>query len=246
MFIVTGGTHGIGRATAVRLAKDGHKVMIAGRDVEAGGRLAAQLPEISFHPTDVTKEEDCRALVDAALNASDGCLSGLVNNAGRGARQKFCATNVPDWDDLMNTNARSVYMLTLFAYDGLAAGKGSVVNVASIAGFVGEENLAIYTASKAAIIGLTKALAIELGHKIRFNAVCPGQVATRMMAPVFSDPLRRKQIEDRIPIGRLAQADEVGDVIVWLLSNDARYVNGSVITVDGGETAGIRNIPQAV
>ena len=140
----------------------------------------------------------------------------------------------------MNTNSRSAYLFTRFALPGLIAAKGAVVNVASIAGKVGEEGLAIYCASKAALIGLTQALAIEFGGKVRFNAVCPGQIDTRMMSRINADREARRRLERSIPAGRFGSAEEVAEAIRWLLSPQSSYVNGAVISVDGGETAGLR------
>src|SRR4029077_3580325 len=105
---------------------------------------------------------------------------------------------------------------------------------------MGEEGLAIYTASKAAMIGLTQSLALEFGDQVRFNAVCPGQVATRMMKTISNDPVAKRKLELRIPAGRFAEPAEIASVVAWLLSSQASYVNGAVITADGGETAGVR------
>ncbi|MEP3326216.1 MAG: SDR family oxidoreductase [Nitratireductor sp.] len=240
MIIVTGGTHGIGRAAAELLAAEGHRVLIAGRDAVAGNALAASHEAIQFRRSDMTDPDDCRALVEMAQEIGGGRIAGLVNNAGMGRRHVFAQTSLADWDEVMQLNARSVYLMTRLALDGLIAGKGAVVNVASIAGRAGEEELAIYTASKAAVIGLTQALALELGDRVRFNAVCPGQIGTRMMGRVLSDDRRRRELELRIPVGRIADPVEVGEVIAWLLSDKASYVNGAVIPVDGGETAGLR------
>ncbi len=240
MIIVTGGTHGIGRAAAEILAGEGREVLIAGRDAEAGAAMVAAHEGILFHRTDVSVEEDCSALVDRAMELGGGKIAGLVNNAGLGRRHVFAETSLADWDEVMNVNARSVYLMTRLALGGLIAGRGAVVNVSSIAGKVGEEELAIYTASKAAVIGLTQALALELGHLVRFNAVCPGQIGTRMMGQVLSDNRRRQELELRIPAGRIARPEEVGEVIAWLVSGKSSYVNGAVLPVDGGETAGLR------
>ncbi len=238
MIIVTGGTHGIGRACVERLAP--HGVVFTGRDVASGEELAAQLPGAHFVAGDVTSEPDCRRVVEAALDLGGGRLAGLVNNAGLGRRMVFAEATLEDWDAVMNANARSTFLFTRHALAGLRAGKGAVVNVASVAGKFGEEGLAVYCASKAAVIAMTQALALEFGEEVRFNAICPGQIATRMMSKVLADPLRLRQLELRIPAGRLGDPGEVADVVEWLLSDKASYVNGAVLTVDGGETAGLR------
>jgi len=124
--------------------------------------------------------------------------------------------------------------------DFLRLGRGSVVVVSSIAGLIGEEGLALYTSTKAALIGLVRSLALELGRDVRFNAVCPGQIETRMMTAALSDPTRRLAIEQRIPVGRIGQPADVAAAVAWLLTADASFVNGAILPVDGGESAGIR------
>lgn len=238
MIIVTGGTHGIGRACVERLAARG--VVFTGRDRAAGEALAAVHPGAHFVPGDVASEGDCRRVVEAALDLGSGRLAGLVNNAGLGRRMEFATATAEDWDVVMGVNARSAFLFTRHALAGLRAGRGSVVNIASVAGRAGEEGLAVYCASKAAVIAMTQSLALEFGEEVRFNAVCPGQIATRMMARVMADDLRLRQLELRIPAGRLGEPGEVADVVEWLLSEKASYVNGAVLTVDGGETAGLR------
>ncbi|MBN8928790.1 MAG: SDR family oxidoreductase [Rhodospirillales bacterium] len=239
MIIVTGGTHGIGRACVERLSRDGAAVLFTGRDVAAGEALAAATGA-RFVAGDVAREADCRTVVDAALAAGGGQIAGLVNNAGMGRRVDFADATAEDWDVVLGVNARSAFLFTRLALAGLIAARGSVVNIASVAGKAGEEGLAIYCASKAAVIGMTQALALEFGADVRFNAVCPGQIDTRMMARVSADHLRRRRLEQRIPAGRFGLPEEVADVGAWLLSAQSSYVNGTVVTVDGGETAGLR------
>ncbi|MFO1090060.1 MAG: SDR family oxidoreductase [Hyphomicrobiales bacterium] len=241
MYIVTGGTHGIGRAAAEILAGEGHRVVIAGRDPVAGTAAEREIAGSVYVEADVGEEAGCRAIVDRALALGEGRIAGLVNNAGIGRRKRFAETTVDDWDLIVRVNARSVYLMTRLALDGLIAGRGAVVNVSSVAGLAGEEDLSLYTASKSAIIGLTQSLALELGHLVRFNAICPGQIATRMMQRVLDDDRKRRELELRIPVGRMAGPREVGEVIAFLLSDKASYLNGAIIPVDGGETAGIRN-----
>lgn len=237
--IVTGGTHGIGRASVEALVRAGHPVVLTGRDAAAGAEVAAANHGAVFVAGDVGKPEDCRRVVDAALEIGGGRLAGLVNNAGMGRRVSFAAAEVEDWDTMMDVNARSAFLFIRYALAGLIAGRGAVVNVASIAGKMGEEGLAIYCASKAALIGLTQALALEFGADVRFNAICPGQIDTRMMQKVKDQPELRGRLELRIPAGRFGTPEEVAEVVAWLLSPQSSYVNGTVLSVDGGEAAGL-------
>jgi NAD(P)-dependent dehydrogenase (short-subunit alcohol dehydrogenase family) len=241
IIVVTGGTHGIGRACVETLARDGATVVFTGRDRGAGEQLATSLPQTHYVAGDVGIEADCRRVVDHALSLNNGRIDGLVNNAGLGLRMAFAEATSETWDKVMTINARSAFLFTRFALDGLRKARGSVVNIASVAGKAGEEGLSLYCASKAAVIGLTQALALEHGDEVRFNAVCPGQIATRMMAKVTGNDLLRRQLEARIPALRLGGPEEVADVVAWLLSAKSSYVNGTVVTVDGGETAGIRS-----
>jgi NAD(P)-dependent dehydrogenase (short-subunit alcohol dehydrogenase family) len=240
MIIVTGGTHGIGRACVERLSAQGEKVVFTGRDQAAGAALHEACPTTEFVAGDVAVTEDCHRVVDRALALGGGRLTGLVNNAGMGRRVSFAEAELDDWDAVMGVNARSAFLFTRLALQGLILGKGSVVNISSVAGKVGEEGLAIYCASKAALIGLTQALALDFGRDVRFNAICPGQIDTRMMARVKANPDLLSKLEMRIPAERMGTPDEVAAAVSWLLSPDSSYVNGVILAVDGGETAGLR------
>lgn len=237
--LVTGGTHGIGAACVRRLAADGAGIVFTGRDREAGEALAAEVAGAVFAMGDATVESDCRDAVAIALELGGGRLAGLVNNAGTAARMAFGEASLDDWNRIMAVNASSAFLFTRHALAGLRAGRGSVVMMSSIAGLVGEEGLAIYTASKAALIGLTQALALEFGAEVRFNAVCPGQIATRMMGRTLDIPGRRQLLESRIPAGRLGTPEDVAEAVAWLLSPASAFVNGVAFAVDGGETAGL-------
>lgn len=244
--IVTGGTHGIGRACVGQLATDDATVIFCGRDEAAAEDLMRRTPGTIFVHADVASDEDCQRVVDLALALGNGRIAGLVNNAGLSRRSSFASATFADWDELMAVNARSAFVMTKLALVGLVAARGAVVNVASVAGKLGEEGLAIYCAAKAALIGLTQALALELGDRIRINAICPGQINTRMMAAINAKPEARARLEARIPAARFGEPDEVAAAVAWLLSPAASYINGIVMTVDGGETAGLRTPRESV
>ncbi|MBR26390.1 MAG: short-chain dehydrogenase [Rhodobacteraceae bacterium] len=237
--LVTGGTHGIGAACVRLMAEEGWPVLFCGRDAEAGAALAAETPGATFFQADLGAAAGIHAAADRALELSGGRLSGLVNNAGVGVRGVFAQTDDALYDRVMDLNLRAPVMLTARLLPALTAGSGAVVMIASVAGKAGEKGLALYTASKAALIGLTKSLALEIGPQVRINAVCPGQIETRMMGRTLSLPGRRALLTARIPMGRLGLAEDVAEATVWLISPRSGYVSGDVITVDGGETAGL-------
>jgi 3-oxoacyl-[acyl-carrier protein] reductase len=238
--IVSGGTHGIGAACVERLVADGYTVVFTGRDDAAGAALETRVHGAKFVHCDVTSAPDIARSVDVALQLGVGRIAAVVNNAGATLRSAFHETTVDDWDRLFATNARSAYLLTRHAIEGLIAGRGAVVFISSVAGKAGEDGLALYSATKGALLALTQSLALEYGDRVRFNAVCPGQIATRMMARVVGDEARLQATTARIPVARLGTAQDVASAVTWLLSEEAAFVNGAVLTVDGGETAGIR------
>jgi NAD(P)-dependent dehydrogenase (short-subunit alcohol dehydrogenase family) len=239
MYIVTGGTHGIGAATVEMLTGEGFNVVFTGRDRDAGAALEERLPTARFVFGDVRHEADCQHVVSVALEAGNGSLKGLVNNAGMAGRKVFHETSQAEWDTMFEVNTRSAFFYIKHALPGLRQGRGAVVNVSSIAGKTGEQGLATYCASKAALLGLTQALALEYGAEVRFNAVCPGQIATRMMSGIVSDANKTAALASRIAAGRLATPQEVASAICWLLSPASSYINGTSLTIDGGETAGL-------
>jgi meso-butanediol dehydrogenase/(S,S)-butanediol dehydrogenase/diacetyl reductase len=238
--LVTGGTHGIGRACVRLLAQEGYLPIFTGRDAEAGAALAREVPEARFLEADLSLPGAASSLAQRALSLCDGRLAGLVNNAGRGARNAFVETTEELCDQVYNLNLKVPSLLTALCLPALKAANGSVVMISSIAGKTGEEGIALYTASKAGLIGLTKALALEIAPEVRVNAVCPGQIETRMMQNTLSLPGRRTQLEERIPSGRLGRPEDIAEAVLWLISPRSSFVNGDVITVDGGETAGLR------
>ncbi|WP_425419274.1 SDR family NAD(P)-dependent oxidoreductase [Oricola indica] len=239
--LITGGTGGIGAACARLLATHGYSVILSGRDAGTGERLAEELQNATFVESDLSRSEAARYLANRACEISDGRLAGLINNAGVGARSRFGETTESLCDDVLSLNLRAPIMLTTYCLPALRAANGSIVMISSIAGKTGEEGLALYTASKAGLLGLTKALALEIAPEVRVNAICPGQIETTMMARTLSIPGRRQLLESRIPAGRLGSPEDIAEAAYWLISPRSQFVNGDVITVDGGETAGLRN-----
>jgi meso-butanediol dehydrogenase / (S,S)-butanediol dehydrogenase / diacetyl reductase len=224
--LVTGGGSGIGAAVARRLAVGGADVVIA--DLEPG----AVADELGATPLRL----DVRS--EAQVAAAMAGLDVLVNAAGIGSTTTAPDTPVEMWDDVFAVNARGTFLCCKHAIPGMAErGGGAIVNVASIAGLVGLRNRAAYCASKGAVIALTRALAVDhVGDGIRVNAVAPGTVDTPWVRRLVEqsgeslDALRRRQ-----PLGRLGTADEVAEAVQYLVG--ARFVTGTVLTVDGGLTA---------
>ncbi|QND62098.1 SDR family NAD(P)-dependent oxidoreductase [Mesorhizobium huakuii] len=240
VYVVTGGTHGIGAACVRRLAEqEDAAVVFTGRDQAAAGEIVSSFANARFIACDVRDETECRTVVNAAMTLGHGKIAGLVNNAGMTGRGAFEAATLCDWDEIMTVNTRSSFVFTSAALPGLRAARGSVVMMSSVAGLTGEEGLAIYSASKAALIALTRSLALEISE-VRFNAVCPGQIATRMMAGTLAIPGRRTLLESRIPVGRLGTPEDVAEAVAWLLAPASSFVNGIVMPVDGGESAGLK------
>jgi 3alpha(or 20beta)-hydroxysteroid dehydrogenase len=233
--VITGGVSGIGLATAERFARAGAMVVIG--DLQDGIELAERLGGLFVH-TDVSDEERVENLMQQACDTY-GELDVVVNNAGVNAGYaKLMDSEKKDFDLTYSVNTMGMVYGIKHAAPLMKEG-GSIINVSSVAGKQGVSCLAPYVASKYAVIGITKTAAIELGdRRIRVNAVCPSSVDTPMArAEGGEDLLRMESLQ--IPLGRIAQPEEVAALIHFLASDDSSFVNGQAINIDGGFTAGL-------
>ncbi len=230
---------GNGKAASVLFAREGAKVLlvdtVASHAEETREMIEAEGGEASVFEADVTSEDDCRALVDAAVELY-GRLDILDNNVGVSLRQKVTDVDLAEWDRLMNTNLKSMMLTSRFAIPRMIeSGGGSIINIASIAGLRALED-ALYTTSKAGVIGLTLALAGDHGRDgIRVNAIAPGAVYTPMVAGRLSDETRERRRRSS-PLGTEGTAWDVAWAAVYLASDEARWVTGVVLPVDAGAT----------
>ncbi len=244
--IVTGAGSGIGAATARRFWADGAKVVLAGRSLEKLQRVAWDLGDNrSFSQScDVTSAEDVARLVNGTL-AMFGSIDVLVNNAGVGSLNAFLDTGDAEWHRIIDTNLFGVVNVTRLVLPQLLARKGSIVNVSSVSGLGGDPGMSAYNAAKAAVSNLTRTLALEYGRMgVRVNAVSPSVTFTEMNMPVFEQyPALLTALLERIPLGRGAQAEEVASVIAFLASDDASFINGVNLPIDGGSSASSGQAP---
>ena len=239
--IVTGAAGGIGRASARAFAAKGAHVVVADVDEDHGHEtvslIAAAGDSAQFVRADVSQSNDVMAMVDTTLR-DHGRLDFAHNNAGvAGANLPIAELPEAEWDRVMNVMLRGVYLCMKYEIPPmLAAGRGAIVNTASGAGLVGYANQSAYVSSKHGVLGLTKSGALEYGARgIRINAVCPGTVWSPMVdKAVAAVPALQDQLEAMHPIGRLGTAEEIAAAVVWLCSDDASYVLGHALSVDGG------------
>lgn len=244
--LVSGGNSGIGAATAVRFAQEGASVMVAARNAETAqttlDTITASGGSAAFVPCDVREVSQCENAV-AETVARFGRLDVLVNNAGIILRNSTVRdTAVEDWLDVFNVNIHGAFYLSKAALPHLVETKGCIVNVSSYAGMVGFPAAAAYCAAKGALNQLTRAMALDHSREgVRVNAVCPGSVLTPMIEVAWEryGEGAPEKWADKHPIGRVATPDEVAGAITYLASDDASFVTGAILPVDGGLTAGL-------
>ncbi|MDT4859811.1 2,5-dichloro-2,5-cyclohexadiene-1,4-diol dehydrogenase [compost metagenome] len=241
--LVTGAASGIGRAIALMAVREGACLVLSDISAEAGlettALAQAQGGEAIFVAADVGNAEECQALVSQAM-AHYGHLDVACNNAGVGGAAAPLADYPLDaWAQVINTNLNSVfYGMRAQIAAMLLNGGGAIVNVASVLGAVGFATASAYTAAKHGVVGLTRAAALDdASQGVRINAVGPGFIHTPMISGLEADPAAHESLVAAHPIGRLGQADEVAELVLWLASERASFVTGAYYPVDGGYLA---------
>ena len=248
--IVTGGTSGIGRDTAVLFAEAGAKVVVAGRR-EAEGRETIDLIRAAggeglFLKTDVSKAAEVRSMVEKTVEKF-GRLDVAFNNAGiEGTWKPIVELSEDDWDRTIDINLKGVFLCLKYEIQQmLKNGGGTIVNMASVAGLMGSPSASPYCASKHGVIGLTRTAALECAkQKIRVNAVCPAVIESPMENRLFSEPEVHKFAVGMHPIGRIGKAREVSEAVLFLSSDKSTFMTGHYMVIDGGMLVGPQALPQ--
>jgi len=244
--VVTGAGSGIGRAIAHRFAQEGASVVIAEVNRDAGASAASEIRaeggSALFVPTDVSRAADVEAMVRRTV-AEFGRLDVLVNNAAIQILGRLADTSEEDWDRLQSVNLKGVFLCSKYAIPEMVrTGGGSIVNLASVLGLVGDPDLAAYCAAKGGVLALTKAAALAYGPAgIRVNAICPGDVDTPMVRDYFNkdpDPeALRRRISSEYALRRIAEPREIAEAALFLASDASSFVTATALVIDGGLTA---------
>lgn len=246
--LITGAASGMGKTAALRFAREGAAVAVA--DVsDQGEQTAAEISaadgEALFVRADVADEQQVEAMVKATIDRF-GQLDVIYNNAGIGPPDDAAIHELPTevWDRVMNINVRGMYLCCRFGIKAILDQReirpASIVNTASIAGLVGNSTLpsTAYTVSKGAVMALTKQVAVSYAaNGIRCNALCPGPIRTPILEPFFAEPGVRERFEQRIPIGRMGEPEDVASLALFLASEESSFITGALIVIDGGITA---------
>lgn len=243
--VVTGASSGIGAATARRFGREGASVVLVARREDKLKALAAEIPSAAVVVADLGTREGCEAAARDA-RAAFGQVDVLVNNAGTAIMGGIEDVDEEGFAKIFDLDVTGVWRLTKALWPDLKAAKGNVVMTSSVSGLGGDWSMHVYNAAKGAVTNLTRALALDARDSgVRVNAVCPTFTRTELTEAVQDDDDKLARFRERIPLGRPAEPEDIGDVIAFLASDDARFVNGVNLPVDGGLSASNGQPPQA-
>jgi len=237
--IVTGSGRGIGKSTALELAKEGAKVVVSDIDIKECQNVCDEIKKIGSDAIavkcDISKKSDVDAMIKKIMQKFQK-IDILINNAGVVLMKPFVEMTEKDWDFVLDINLKGVFLCTnAVAKQMIKQKSGKIISVASIAGEVGFMNTSAYCASKAGIINLTRELAMELSpHNINVNAIAPGVIATKMTEDMLKDKKTKEVLLASTPLGRVGQPEEIGKAVVFLASDDSNFITGHTLVVDGG------------
>ena len=237
--LITGASSGIGLGCAVALAEAGAHVVVSARSIDKLNSVVDAIKAKGLSAEAMVMDVADTNLVQEIID-SKGPFDILVNSAGLGRHSPSKDTSIEDFDAVMNVNLRGAYFVTQAVANGLINAKktGSLINISSQMGHVGGIDRAVYSASKHAVEGFTKAMAIEWGpHQIRVNTICPTFIRTPLTQSTFDNPDRKEWIESKIKIGRIGEVEDIMGAVVFLASDASSMVTGSALMVDGGWTA---------
>ena len=236
--IITGASRGIGQAIAVAFAKNGAKLILSASSIENLQETNEKIKAFGVHDCILTQAnvsigDEVSEVVKKALDTY-GRVDILVNNAGTTKDNLLALMSEKEWDDVLLTNLKSVYLFTKAVSRPMVKQRaGNIINISSVVGITGNAGQTNYSASKAGMIGFTKSIARELSSRnIRVNAIAPGFIVTRMTNKISDE--HKKLVMKQIPLGRFGEPDEIADVAMFLASNASRYMTGQVLVVDGG------------
>ena len=236
--LITGGASGIGAATAARFLEEGARVVVLDRDEKGRAAIHKQLPNLAGTvAADVSNLAQVQSAFAEAVRLM-GAVDVLINNAGISIRHNFLDITPEEWDQILAVNLTGVFYVAQTAARYMwERGRGVILQTASTNGIVGQPFYADYNATKAGVIELTKTMALELAPKVRVCAIAPGYVLTPMQRAEYTDEMLA-EVNDKIPLRRHAQPEEIAALFAYLASDDAAYITGQVFTCDGAETAG--------